>query len=221
MKRLAVKCAMALSVLGMAAAAPSTAGAGVINFESVPPSLFFPGDTFTDNVYTMTVDFDFGTVDSAGFLPAPTSGNSSQVYGQFNDGGLVVQRTDGLGFRLNSFDYALIPQTPAGPVPTAMIAYAEDMDGTQFGYGFAFAPAVAGANPFATANTVGLFNNLRWVEFFSCSLVGGQLCTAATNNSGQFALDNINTYELPEPTSVALVLGALLAVGLSARRKSA
>lgn len=220
MKRLAVNRALAVGVLGVAAAWPVTALAAVVHFESLLPNLYFPGDNFTESGYLMTVDFDFGTVDAASALPAPTSGNNSQVYGQFNDGGLVVERADGLGFRLNSFDYALIPQTPAGPVPTAMIAYAEDMDGTQFGYGFAFAPAVAGANPFATANTVGLFNNLRWVEFFSCSLVGNQLCTAATNNSGQFALDNINTYELPEPTSVALVLGALLAVGLSARRKS-
>lgn len=211
----------AATVVGAFAATSASAGLipTVINFESPAlTSLYFAGESFTEQGFRMTVDFDFGTVDGAANLPALTSGNNSQVYGQFNDGGLIVQRDDGLGFNLNSFQYAFVPQSPASALATAIVAFAQGMDGTQFGYGFAFAAAVGGVNPFATANTTGLFNNIRSVEFFACSLVGGQLCTVATLDSGQFALDNLNVATIPEPTSVALVLSALLAAGFAARR---
>ena len=211
----------AAAVAGAFAATSASAGLipAVINFESPAlTNLYFPGDSFTEQGFRMTVDFDFGTVDGVAVLPRPTSGNNSQVYFQSNDGGLIVQRDDGLGFNLNSFQYAFQPQNPASSLATAIIAFAEAMDGTTFGFGFAFAAAVNGVNPFATANTTGLFNNIRSVEFFSCSLISGALCTAQTQNSGQFALDNIGVATIPEPTSVALVLSALLAAGFAARR---
>ena len=131
-----------------------------------------------------------------------------------------MQREDGLGFNLNSFQFAFIPQNPTSALATALVAVAQNMDGTATGFGFAFANAVNGVNPFSTANTTGLFNNIRSVEFFACSLIGGQLCTAATLNNGQFALDNLNVVTIPEPTSIALVLAALMAGGFAARRKN-
>ena len=203
--------------------AATSAGAGVIpailNFEN-SAGFYAPKESFTEQGFRFTVDYDFGNVDIASNLPALTSGNSSQVYFNSNDGGLVVQRDDGLGFNLNSFQYAFIPQSPASALATALVALATGMDNVQFGFGFAFAAAVNGANPFTTVNTAGSFNNIRSVEFFACSLVGGALCTAATFNSGQFALDNLNVVTIPEPTSIALVLAALMAGGFAARRKN-
>ena len=213
----------AAAVVGAFAATSASAGVipAVLTFENPAlTGLYFAGDSFTEQGFRMTVEFDFGTVDGVGVLPAPTSGNNSQVYLQSNDGGLLVSRDDGLGFNLNSFQYAFIPQNPASALATAIVAFAQNMDGSQSGFGFAFAAAVNGVNPFATANAAGLFNNIRSVEFFACSLVGNQLCTVATNNSGQFALDNLNVTTVPEPTSVALVLAALMAAGYSVRRKN-
>ena len=134
----------AAAVAGAFAATSASAGVipAVLTFENPAlTGLYFAGDSFTEQGFRMTVDFDFGTVDSAASLPAPTSGNGSQFYFQSNDGGLIVQREDGLGFNLNSFQYAFVPQNPASALATAIVAFAQNMDGSQSGFGFAFAAA--------------------------------------------------------------------------------
>ena len=205
----------AAAVLGVLAALP--ASATVITFDSAPATLLFPGDSVSESGYRMTAGFDFGNVDTAlAFDPAvrPT-GNSTQFFFNSNDGEMILENENGNLFNLNSFDAAFVPLNPPSAQTTVMVAFATDAIGGQFGVAWLFSSAFATYNNPADFAS---FNNLRRVEFFTCSLVGGQVCTAATRNNGQFAIDNIDVTTIPEPTSVALVLAALLAAGFSARR---
>ena len=207
----------AAAVLGACAAVP--ASAAVITFDTMPSTLLFPGDSVSESGYRMTAGFDFGNVDTAllGFASAAVrpTGNATQFYFNSNDGDLTVEREDGGLFNLNSFSAAFVPLNPPSAQSTALVALATPEFGAQFGVAWLFSSAFASfSNPADFAS----FNRLRNVQFFACSFVGSQLCTAPTRNNGQFAIDNINVTSIPEPTSIALVLSALLAAGFAARR---
>ena len=74
-----------------------------------------------------------------------------------------------------------------------------------------------GGDGFVTAGP--LSQAVQSVSFRACFYDGiGGSCTAATNNEGQFALDNIRA-DIPEPASLALVLAALGVAGASTRRR--
>jgi hypothetical protein len=187
-------------------------------------NLYFPGDTFHDSGFAMTPDFDFGTVDVAAALgPVAPIGNSTQFYFNANDGGLIVAQEDGKPFDLLGFSAAFIPLVPPSLQTTVIVALGIDMNNNVFGVAWLFAPPVNGAYPFALYSDpadFAAFTNLQSVEFFACSLVGGQVCTSPTNNNGQFAIDNIRVSFVPEPSSVALLMLALVALGFTLRRKS-
>lgn len=217
MKKFVRRLLGAAAVVGAFAALP--ASATVITFDGLPATLLFPGDSVTESGYRMTAGFDFGNVDTAAVLDPSVrpTGNATQFYFNSNDGDLTVEREDGLLFNLNSFSAAFVPLNPPSSQSTALVALATDEVGAQFGVAWLFSSAFTSfSNPADFAS----FNRLRSVQFFACSFVGSQLCTAPTMNNGQFAIDNINVTTIPEPTTVALVLGALLAAGFSARRKN-
>lgn len=186
--------------------------------------LYFAGDSFSQKGFKMTADFDFGTVDKAAALGsvAPT-GNASQFYFNSNDGGLIIKRDDGGIFDLMGFSAAFVPLSPPSSLTTVIVADAIDADGNEFGVAWLFASSATSNFPFANySNPLDFagFKRLRQVEFFACSLVGSSLCTAATRDSGQFALDNVLVTALPEPASLALVMFALLGLTVTARRST-
>jgi hypothetical protein len=185
--------------------------------------LYFPGDSFYQSGFKMTVDpcCDFGTIDTAAALgPLAPTGNATPFYFNSNDGGLIFERESGLPFDLLGFSAAFVPLSPPSSQTTVIVAAGFDIDGNFQGVAFPFAAPVSGAYPFATYNDpldFAGFVNMTSVEFFACSFDGVNLCAQATNNNGQFALDNVTG--VPEPESLALVFLGMLALGLSRQRK--
>lgn len=187
-------------------------------------NLYFAGDSFTQSGFTMTASFDAGTVDTAvGLLPVVLSGNATQFYSGLNDGGLVMQRTDGGLFDLKSFDAAFIPLNPAAPGTTVMVALGTYADNSAGGVAWLFGSASGGAFPFVNySNPLDFagFSRLKQVEFFACSFDGVNVCAAPTRNNGQFAIDNITANKIPEPSTTAMLSLCLLGLALFSRRSA-
>ena len=201
----------------------------VIDFEGDSlANLYFPGDTFSQNGFTMTQGYDFGivgsTIDLGSVAP---SGNASQFYFNSNDADLLITRTDGGTFSLDGFSAAFVPLLPA-PTPAqtiVIVAYGFTADGDQFGTYFGLGTGTNNSYPFLTfagAADFGAFTNLVAVDFFACVLTSSSVCAVASRDNAQFALDNVVvTTPVPEPTTTALmVLGLAGLAVLRHRRKS-
>jgi hypothetical protein len=189
--------------------------------------LYFPYDQFTEAGFLMTVDYDFGTIDFAqGLDPVAPSGNSTQFYFNSNEGGLVIARANGDPFDLLGFSAAFVPQSPASAIDSVIVAAGYDIYSNFVGVAWLFPAASGGIYPFGTYDDpadFADFHDMAFVEFYACSLVGGQVCTSDLRNNGQFAIDDIvasAAAAVPEPASIALVLVALVALGASRSRKS-
>jgi hypothetical protein len=217
----------------VAATLAPVAHATIIDFEGAAlTGLYFPDDTFSQNGILMTQGFDAGTVDVASALgaAAPTN-NSTQFYTNINDGELILSSLNGLPFSLNGFSAAFVPLigSHAAPQVIGVVAFATTMSNVQFGtiFGLGDTSSTTTGSPFLTfsgaANFSG-FTNLKTLEFFTCAVVNGQVCTVPTQNNGQFALDNINvtlTTPIPEPETTALMaLGLMVLTAVSRRRRS-
>lgn len=216
-----------------AALAPVAAHAVIVDFEGEDLTyLYFPGDTFSQNGFLMTQDFDFGTVDVGSALgaAAPTN-NNTQFYTNGNDGGLIFSTLSSLPFSLNGFSAAFVPllDSPSAPQVITIVAYATAMDGSKFGTAFSLGDTSSNTKgspfySFSGAANFGAFTNLKSVEFFACAFANGQVCLTPTQNNGQFALDNVNlaiAVPVPEPETTALMaLGLMVLTAVARRRRS-
>ena len=75
---------------------PAQAASASIDFDAPGlTGLYSDGNSFSQAGFKMTVDFDSGTIDGAAALggSAP-SGNATQFYSQFNEGGLIIPSLD-------------------------------------------------------------------------------------------------------------------------------
>lgn len=196
------------AVIVAAALSPHAQAATVIDFDAPGlTNLYFGGDSFEQSGFRMTVDYDFGTVDMAAALDtaAPT-GNATQFYSQLNEGGLIVERSDGGLFSLNGFDAAFIPLVPAASGTTVIVAVGWNAGnntpfyefGVAWGFGRSF---YSYSDPLDFAD----FSQVRRVEFFACTYDGNGICASPIQNNGQFAIDNISVTSVPEPTTTVML----------------
>ena len=216
----------ASAAIAGAALSPQVQAAVVtVNFDGPGlTGLYFAGDSFAQSGYTMTADFDAGIVDTAAALGgAAPSGNATQFYSGLNDGGLIMRRTDGGFFDLKGFDAAFIPLDPAAPGTTVMVAVGTHVDNSASGVAWLFGAKSGNAFPFLNySNPLDFagFGLLKQVEFFACSFDGTNVCNAPTLNNGQFAIDNINLNNIPEPSTTAMVALCMLGLALFGRRSA-
>lgn len=238
LNKLATSLAAALTLLGSAPAM-----AGVVNFESIEPSSFYlGGDTLTEAGYTLQAsDNHQGTSGAVGVLAngldpttcwmggCPTN-NTSHFYLGLADGGVSFARTDGGAFILKGLDYGFV--APTGNQPNysygQLLVSGLLADGGTIGTNLDFPGTDTSGNPlFDTAHLTGVFAGfaVKRVTFRACLFDGLGSCLVAqdigdpTIYQAQFAIDNIDLAEVPEPGSLALLglgLGALML-----RRRSA
>jgi hypothetical protein len=214
--------------------APLAAHAVIIDFEGEAlTGLYFPDDSFTQNGFRMTQGFDAGIVDvGTGLGAAAPTNNTTQFYTNLNDGELIFTSLNGLPFSLNGFSAAFVPllgsHAPAQVI--GVVALATTMTGSVFGtaFGLGDTSSTTAGSPFLTFSNpanFAAFTNLKTLEFFTCAVVNGQVCTVPTQNNGQFALDNVNltavAAPIPEPETTALMaLGLMVLTAVARRRRS-
>jgi len=196
--------------------------ATVITFEGEQlTGAYFPGDTFTQNGFLMTQEFDPGTVDFAAALgPVAPTGNATQFYFNSNAGDLLIQTVSGAPFSLDGFSAAFVPGALPPANPIGIVAFATTMTGTQFGTLFSLGDtsSTTHGSPFLTFSGASFnrFTNLASVAFFACGLT---TCTDPLD-LGQFALDDVRvTVAVPEPETYALMAAGLLVLGAIRRRR--
>lgn len=238
LNKLVLGAAAALALLGTAPAMAAT-----VNFESlVADTMYGGGDTLSEAGYTLhAVDNHAGTSGGVGLLVNgldPTScwlggcptNNTSHYYAGLNDGGFTITKDDGGVFSLRSLDYGFI--APVGGL--ANVSYGQLMLTGTFGNGGSASIALdfpgtdGSGNPlFGSATLPAAFGNtlLNSLTVRACLFDGMGGCTVAKDWSdptiyqAQFAVDNLQLAEVPEPASLALIglgMGALL----QRRRKS-
>ena len=199
-----------------------------IDFEAAGlAGLYKPGETFSNGGYLMTPGVDFGVVGMARDLGSVApSGNATQFYFNSNDGDLLLTRGGYRSFSLDGFSIAFVPLDPA-PVSAPEIVFIVDAtkaNGDRLALYFPFGSSSGTSQPFTTYDAAPSFAglvDLTQVYFYACTLTAAGPCQTATQNNGQFAIDDILvSAAVPEPASVALMaLGLLgLCVGLRSRR---
>ncbi len=215
---------LAAGALLAAAALLPAAHADVIDFNPDALSgVYLPGDSFTQGSFVLTALGDFGVVDTAAALgPLAPSGNATPFYFASNDGRLRIVQAAAAGFSLDGFSAAFVSLDPPSAQTTVLVARGTLMDDSQVTASWQFAPSNTSSYPFTAyaGASFGAFGNLKQLEFYACSWIGGVACTAPTLNNGQFAIDNISVTVVPEPHSVLLMaLGLVGVAGLGLRRR--
>ena len=117
LRRLLAPAAIVAAVLS-----PPVQASTTLDFED--PTLFplyFDGESFSEDGFTMFVSGDAGLVDDGiGLGTAAPSGSSGYYYTQANDGWLTIARNNGGAFSLDGFSAAFVPLNPPSALATAI-----------------------------------------------------------------------------------------------------
>ncbi|MDO9075015.1 MAG: NF038120 family PEP-CTERM protein [Rubrivivax sp.] len=215
---------LAAGALLAAALLSPTAHADVVDFDPEELSgVYLPGDSFTQGSFVLTALGDFGVIDTATALGAlAPSGNNTPFYFASNDGRLSLAHATSAGFSLDGFSAAFVALDPPSAQSTVLVARGTLQDDSQVTAVWQFAASNTSSFPFTAyvGASFGVFDNLKQVDFYACSWVGGVACTEPTLNNGQFAIDNIAVTVVPEPHSALLMaLGLAGVAGLGLRRR--
>lgn len=217
---------ISVAAISTALAAPLAQAATVIDFESdALTGLYFAGDSFSQDDFTLTAKLSYGVIDTAAALgtQSPT-GNLTQFYFNANNGALGLARSDGGLFSLSGFAAAFVALDPAPLQTTVIMATGIKADNSVVSSYWAFAPSMTSHfafSSYASAADFAAFSSVKEVEFHACSLVGSVICSEPLQNNGQFAIDDIlvtSVTAVPEPATTLLMTLGLLALGLRARR---
>lgn len=204
------------------------------------------GDAFTANGFTFRTNngpgvdasesggvgaiFNTANPTNCNIIECP-SGGTGLYYAGLNDGALSIANTfitsNVAGFRVAGLRYSFVAPltglangsygqlvltgtTQTGTTLTSNLDFA-GQDGTGR---FSFASAGAGD---AFGGTI-----LTSLSINACLFDGSGACSTerfVTQNNAQFALDDLNLTEVPEPASVALILLGLAGLGSVSRRR--
>lgn len=149
--------------------------------------------------------------------------NPTGYLGLLDDAVLAFGSTDGFRFSVKSLNASFIGSGDPLQITPGFVRLQGVRNGVSTTATFALTGLDGnGLLNFGTINT-GAFGNLEfdfvYAFAFACAAPGGgSTCSAFSTNRAQFALDDITIEHVPEPASVALVLAAGLAAGVSRRR---
>lgn len=232
-----IKKLLGATLVSAAAAAP--AHAGPIDFEGyfgpVGGTEFIQQGGYDIGFYANTADggagslvgsFFDGSDPSACVGMACPANNPSTYYGALNDGYVdVMSSTAGDRFKVKSFDASFIGGTDvmsSYPLVSGLLRLQGFFaDGSSATETYQLAGPAGGAFQFAHYNTSAGFGNLQFTELllfgFACNNAGS--CSAFSTDRGQFALDNLDLVNVPEPSTYLLLGMGMLAMGAAVRRR--
>lgn len=153
--------------------------------------------------------------------------NPSTYYGAFNDSYIALtSATNGARFKIKSIDASFIGASPVlGSYPAvtgALRIQGFRADGSSALQDIVFGRPSANGFLFGHYNTTASFAANEFVEAlmfgFVCDAAGN--CRAFQTNQGQFAVDNIELAEVPEPATAAILGLGLIGLAAARRRKA-
>jgi hypothetical protein len=225
-------------VAAAALSACSFAQAGVLNFEQdVDSPFFFAGDHVAIGDYwletyggTLTTDFVGAIADGSDSGNCMTGGcpvnNTSKYYGSFDDSYFYFGLNNDARFKVNSLQASFMGAGQDSYPAVSGILQLQGFNangglvGGLYQLGLA-GPSTKGEFNFANYN-LGTFanNTVSYVRVvgYACDTSGQ--CNRSTNLAN-FAIDNIVTTTVPEPTSIALLGLGVAGFAFARRRRAA
>lgn len=225
-------------IAAAALSACSVAQAGVLNFEQDVDSPFlFAGDhvrmgEFWIETYGGVYDYDLvGAIVDGSSGDCMTGGcpvnNASKYYASLDDSYFYFGMNDDAHFKVNSLQASFMGAGQGSFPAVSGILVLQGFDQFGVGVGGAVQIGLAGPNTkgdfnFASYNLGAFSNNsLSYVRVlgYACDATSG-ICNRSSNLAN-FAIDNITTTTVPEPTSIALLGLGVAGLAFARRRRAA
>jgi hypothetical protein len=224
-------------IAAAALSACSFAQAGVLDFEQeVDSPFFFTSDHVQLGDYwietyggTLATDFAGAIVDGSSdtcFGTACPVNNSSHYYSGLDDGYFYFGLNNDANFRVNSLQASFIGAGQLSFPATSGILVMQGFNVFGAGVGSAIQVPLAGPNTKGEFNfntfSLGAFSNttVSYVRVLGYACDTSNNCLRNTNLSN-FAIDNIVTTTIPEPTSIALLGLGVAGLAFARRRRAA
>ncbi|SFV14614.1 NF038120 family PEP-CTERM protein [Pseudoduganella namucuonensis] len=231
-----LKKTVAAALASVALWAP-TAHATIIDFEDADPGFLGNGDTVQSRGFSFTSfsndsAADLGALSGAifdgtdtGFCTTPLAcpvNNASRYFAGLDDGSAIMKSATSSHFKLSGFDASFIGGGGAYPAMAGLLqVYGITAQNTVHLLEYALGGPGAGGFLMNHRNTGAAFSALELTEvyFYGYMCDASQNCHDTNTLKAQFALDNVDVTDVPEPATAALMLLGL--AGLAATRRRA